>query len=114
MHCLDSGVLAIDEHIERCAGEANDAEREAVLILCDSAMMSGFPGALRLPQQPEALKLFGGARARRADWRSVSCVRAKCGRCPFGARGAAPGAKIYWRDAPPFGKLQPRDAAGQH
>ena len=59
MHRLDSGVLAIDEHIECCAGEANDAEREAVLILCAECHFCRVPRRFQRLPQPEAFSVRG-------------------------------------------------------
>ena len=59
MHCLDSGVLAIDEHIKCGAGEANDAEREAVLILCAECHFCRVPRRFKAAPSQKLSKCSG-------------------------------------------------------
>ena len=96
MHCLDSGLQAIDEHIECCAGEANDAEREAVLILCAKCHFCWVPRRFQgCPSQKLEIVRGGGLPKRRRIKRSFSCDRNGVQGALYGA-GARGGPKIYW------------------
>ena len=79
MHRLDSGVLAIDEHIECCAGEANDAEREAIFIFGAKCHFCRVPRRFQRLPRPEAFKLFGFLRKRRMAGGSVCFDRMASG-----------------------------------
>ena len=112
--CFRLRGCAIDEHIKGRAGEANDAQCEAVLILCAKCHFCRVPRRFKAAPAARSFQMFGFLARDARDWR-IRLLRVKClpRSGPCGADGGAGGGTAYWRDAAKANQTRPRDAAVQ-
>ena len=66
-------LKTIDEHIECCAGEANDAEREAVLIFCAKCHFCRVPRRFKAAPAARSFQMFGFVRLKRRMIKGSVC-----------------------------------------